>query len=259
MSPRKKRWLILWAMALVLGALGAYGAVTALRFISTYQQVVEAKDLLLAVDASLGEEGLGASAATLAGARAQAMRARDRFRSAHGFLAGEPLLQTMQWVPGLGDQISAARELAGIGYEASEIGLSAMAALETFNTMCPAIGKRRKAAVAVASRVSPPATATLPKARCMAVNALLSARNKNRRRQVADSTEVRGRASPCCLGQPSILRPGRPYGWMTADSKLRGGACQGNGSLFTTLSRSVERFLPRPAGQRPAPMAARNR
>ena len=132
---RRKRRLILWATALVLVALGAYLTVAAVRFVFTYNQMVEAKQLLLAVDASLEREGLEASPAALAEAEAQAMRARDKFRSAQGFLDGEPLLWALGWVPGLGHQITAARELAGIGYEASEIGVTSIAALHTFNAI----------------------------------------------------------------------------------------------------------------------------
>lgn len=131
-QARKKKRLILLATALLSAALVAYLILTALRFMSTYGQLVEAKDLLLAVDSSLREEGLDSSPATLAEAESQAMRAGDKFRSAQAFLGGEPLLQALGWLPGLGPQVSAARELASIGYEASDIGVTAVSVIRTF-------------------------------------------------------------------------------------------------------------------------------
>jgi len=143
---RRKKRLIRWATALVLLALGAYAAVVAVRFVFIYNQVAEAKDLLLTVDATLREEGLGASAATLAEAQSQAMSARAKLRSAQDFLDGEPLLLVAGWLPGLGTQIAAARGLTGIGYEASEIGLAGIAALQALNATKAddeeALGKR---------------------------------------------------------------------------------------------------------------------
>lgn len=99
----------------------------------TYNEMVEAKGLLLAAEATLQRDGLDTSPAALAEAEAQSMSARGKFRSAHDFLGGDPLLRVAGWVPGLGSQVSAARELAGIGYEGSEIGLTGVAAVQAFN------------------------------------------------------------------------------------------------------------------------------
>ena len=132
---RRNPRLVLWATAAVLLAFGAYAAVTTVRLWLAYDEMVKAKDELLSVEVALRQEGLDASPAALAQAESQALSARDRFRSARGLLDGDPLLRVAGWLPWVGLQVSAARELAGIGYEGSEIGLEGVAALRTLNAI----------------------------------------------------------------------------------------------------------------------------
>ena len=132
---RRTPRLILWAAVAVLVALVAYTVVTAVRLWVAYDEMVEARGRLLSVEASLRQEGLDASPATLAEAESQALSAQVTFRSARGMLDSEPLLRVAGWVPLLGSQISAARAIAGIGYEGSEISLDGIAALRTLNAM----------------------------------------------------------------------------------------------------------------------------
>lgn len=122
-----------WAVAVLLAAFAVYAAVTAIQIVSTYNEMVEAKGLLLTAGATLQQEGLDTSPATLAKAEGEVLSARSKFRSAQEFLEGQPLLRIAGWLPWMGSQVSAARELAGIGYESSEIGLSGVAALRAFN------------------------------------------------------------------------------------------------------------------------------
>ena len=118
-------------MAVLLAAFGAYAAVTAIQIVSTYNEMVEARGLLLTAGATLQQEGLDASPTALSEAEAQTLSAGSKFHSAQDFLDGQPLLRAIGWVPWVGSQVSAARELAGIGYESSEIGLAGVTALRT--------------------------------------------------------------------------------------------------------------------------------
>jgi hypothetical protein len=135
MRPGETRRRLLWAMAALLVALGAYTAVTAVRLWLMYDEMVEARGLLLSVEGALRQEGLGASPAALAEAESQALTAQGRFHCAQNFLDGEPLLRVLGWVPWIGTQISAARALADIGYEGSGIGVEGIAALHTLNAI----------------------------------------------------------------------------------------------------------------------------
>jgi hypothetical protein len=130
-----ERRFISRAAVIILVALVAYVAVTAIRFVFMYNDMVEAKGLLVSVEATLQQEGLDTTPVALAEAETQAASARSKFRSAQDFLEGDPLLRVAGWMPGLGSQVSAVRDLAGIGYEGSEIGLSAIDVLETFNAV----------------------------------------------------------------------------------------------------------------------------
>ncbi len=112
-----------------------YVVVTAVRLAFVYRDVVEARASLLAVEAVLRQEGLGVSDPTLAGERSRALAAHSRFGSAERFLEEEPLLRAARRVPWLGTQVEAAAELAGIGYEGSEIELAAIEVLSRFNAM----------------------------------------------------------------------------------------------------------------------------
>ena len=97
--------------------------------------MVEGRELLVAAEGLLREGGLDPSPATLADAEARSAEARGKFRSARDAMAGQPLLRLAEWVPGLGAQVSAARALADIGYQGSEIGLAGVAALRTLDEM----------------------------------------------------------------------------------------------------------------------------
>lgn len=132
--PRRAR-LVLWVGVVIVTASGIYVIVTAVRAVLVYRDVVEAKASLLAVEAALRQEGLSVSDSTLATAESEALAARSEFRSAERFLEGEPLVWLARRLPWLGSQVEAATELAGIGYEGSEIGLAGIEVLRVFNAM----------------------------------------------------------------------------------------------------------------------------
>ena len=128
----KGRQVALGLAAIAIVAVIAYCAVTAVRLLIAYAEMVDGRSLLVSAARELREGGLDASPEVLAGAEAKSARARERFRSARDTMAGQPLLAVAERLPGLGAQVSAARALADIGYEGSETGLAAVAALRTF-------------------------------------------------------------------------------------------------------------------------------
>lgn len=135
-SPRRRQArLALWIGVAIVTASGIYVIVTAVRAVLVYRDMMEAKASLLAVEAVLRQEGLTVSDSTLAMAEPEALAARLQFRSAQRFLQEEPLLAIAHRLPWLGSQLEAAEELAGIGYEGSEVGLAGIEVLRAFNTM----------------------------------------------------------------------------------------------------------------------------
>ncbi len=134
-TSRRRPRLKLWAAVAVLVALVSYTAGTAVRLWFTYDEMGEAKGLLLSVETALRQEGLDASPATLAEAESEALSARGKFRSARDLLDGDPLLRVVGWVPLIGPQFSTAGALADIGYEGSEMSLEGIAALRTLDAI----------------------------------------------------------------------------------------------------------------------------
>jgi hypothetical protein len=129
---RKPRPLI-WAAVAVSAILVSYMLITAVRLWLAYEEMEEAKDLLLSVETSLEQEGLDASPASLAEAESDALSARARFRSARDLIDGDPLLRVAGWMPFAGPQVSAVGAFADIGYAGSEMSLEGVAALRTLN------------------------------------------------------------------------------------------------------------------------------
>src|SRR3990172_7119258 len=132
-AGRRRARLALWAGAALIAASGIYVVVTAVRAVLVYREVLEAKASLLTVEAMLRYDGLEVSDSTLSAAREQTLAARSQFESAAGFLEGEPLLRLARRLPWLGPQGKAAAGPAGIGYDASEMGLAGIDALSDFN------------------------------------------------------------------------------------------------------------------------------
>jgi len=132
-ARRRGARLALWGGAALVIASGIYVVITAVRAVLVYRDVLEAKASLLTVEAALTRDGLEVSGSTLISARQQALTARSQLRSAEGFLEGEPLLRLARRLPWLGPQVEAAAALAGIGYDASELGLEGIDTLSMFN------------------------------------------------------------------------------------------------------------------------------
>ncbi len=124
---RFARWL---ALGLVVAA-ACYLAITGLRLLLVYREMLTAERQLGSAETLLRREGLEPSPAALAQAEADSAAAADNFRSAGDFFGGEPLLSVLSQLPWLGEQVATARDLAAIGYDASRIGLAGVSALRT--------------------------------------------------------------------------------------------------------------------------------
>ncbi len=128
---RSTRWR--WIACGAVLTIALLSAAAALRYYPTYRQVVEAKEDLRSAEALLRDEGLDASADDLTQAEARLSRASDGFRSALGFLQEDPLLRATEWLPVLGDQTAAARELAQVGVDGADIGLEGVEAARAYH------------------------------------------------------------------------------------------------------------------------------
>lgn len=126
----RRRLALFVGIAIVAGA-GAYVGVTAVRLVILYRDVTEAKDRLLAAEATLRREGLDASGDTRVSARNDMTSACADFRTAQRFLDREPLLALGGVLPALGPQVEAASEMAAIGCDAAGVGLAGLDAIET--------------------------------------------------------------------------------------------------------------------------------
>ncbi|MDO8616026.1 MAG: DUF4012 domain-containing protein [Dehalococcoidia bacterium] len=126
---RLGRWL---ALGLVLAA-GCYLAITAVRLLLVYREMLTAERRLVSAETLLRREGLAPSPAALAQAEAGTAAAADGFRSAGGFFGGDPLLSVLARVPWLGEQVATAGDLAAIGYDASRIGLAGVSVLRALS------------------------------------------------------------------------------------------------------------------------------
>jgi len=144
MPPRTRRWrryaasrplfLLVVAFALVLSA---YLGAATVRISRTYEQLLEAKTLLLTTESELRQDGLAAGGEDLDRAETRFLAARANFQSASDSLSGEPVLRLGRHLPGLGGQIDAAATLAGIGVRGSDIGLGGVEVLRRFEQLQP--------------------------------------------------------------------------------------------------------------------------
>ena len=130
MARHGTRWR--WVACGAVLAIALLFTAAALRYYPAYRQVVEAKEDLQSAEALLRDGGLDASAGDLARAEARLSRASDGFRSASGFLQEDPLLRVAKWLPALGDQTTAAGELARVGVDGADIGLEGVKAARAY-------------------------------------------------------------------------------------------------------------------------------
>ncbi len=128
-----RRRLVRWLAVGLVAAAACYLAVTGLRLLLVYREMLTAERQLGSAETLLRRQGLEPSPAALARAEADAAAAADNFRSAGNFFADEPMLSVLAQLPWLGAQVATARDLAAIGYDASRIGLAGVSALRALS------------------------------------------------------------------------------------------------------------------------------
>src|SRR3989304_7110600 len=104
----RKGWT--WQRILVVAvaiAVVAYIGLSAPRYYLAYRDLEEAKDLLLAVETSLREDGLDSSPALLDRDDERLESARGKFASAGRLLDREPMLQGARRLPRIGTPVAA--------------------------------------------------------------------------------------------------------------------------------------------------------
>src|SRR3990172_7735395 len=94
-------WQRILLVALAI-AVVAYVGLTATRYYLAYRDLEEAKDLLLAVETSLREDGLDSSPALMDRNDKRLESARGKFASADRLLDREPMLQVARRLPSIG-------------------------------------------------------------------------------------------------------------------------------------------------------------
>jgi hypothetical protein len=113
----------------------AYVGLSAMRYYLAYRDLEEAKDLLLAVETDLRENGLDSSPALLDYNDERLVSARGKLTAADDVLDQDPILQVARRLPWIGDQVEAADDLAEVGVEATDIGFHGSIALRTFDRL----------------------------------------------------------------------------------------------------------------------------
>jgi hypothetical protein len=102
------------------------------RYVHAYQELRSGKNLLVAAADLLQQQGLDVSEEELKEADEDFKRAGDKLDGASGVLQSDPVFFLTRRLPWLGTQVNAARDLARIGAQSSDIGVEAVAALRTF-------------------------------------------------------------------------------------------------------------------------------
>ena len=132
MQRRRQRSL---ALGLVMAALGLLGAVEGFRYADAYDNVSDGKDRLLSAARLMEERGLDIQGSELDAAERSYRQARSDLDAAAGTIESDPLSFLGRRLPWLGGQIGAAEDLLDIGKEGADIGLAAVEAMRSYQTV----------------------------------------------------------------------------------------------------------------------------
>ena len=124
----------------ILVALLLIVAVEAFRYVRIYNDLAEGKDLLTGAADLMEQEGLDIAGDDLGEAAQRFESGRGKLDSASDALGSDPFVSAASRLPWLGGQVGAAKNLAAIGVEASDIGMEAAAAMLTYQGMRDAEG-----------------------------------------------------------------------------------------------------------------------
>jgi len=115
-------------------------AVEAYRYVRIYNDLVEGRDLLVSAADLMEEEGLDIASGDLSEAAERFESARGKLASGSDALGSDPLVLAASYLPWIGGEVDAARDVATISVDASDIGVEATAAMRTYQGMREAQG-----------------------------------------------------------------------------------------------------------------------
>jgi len=117
------------AVIVVLVALGA------VRYMRLYDDLTDGKGLLLAAAALMEDGGLNIESGELDDVEVSFQRAQGKLESAANTFDSDPLLSVARYLPWLGSQVEASRDLVAIGADGSDIGLEAVRAMRSYHNV----------------------------------------------------------------------------------------------------------------------------
>jgi hypothetical protein len=124
----------------ILVALLVLVAVEGYRYVRIYNDLADGRDLLVGAAELMEEEGLDIGRGDLSEAAQRFESARGKLASASDALGSDPFVLVASHLPWLGGQVDAAKDVAAISVDASDIGMEAAAAMRTYQGMRDAQG-----------------------------------------------------------------------------------------------------------------------
>jgi hypothetical protein len=115
-------------------------AVEAFRYVRICNDLVQGRHLLVGAADLMEQGGLDMARGDLSEAVERFESARGKLASASDALGSDPFVLAASYLPWIGDQVDAAKDLAAIGVDASDIGVEATATMRTYQGMRDAQG-----------------------------------------------------------------------------------------------------------------------
>ena len=134
MIGRTVRWLKNHkaVLAVLVLALLALLSLEGFRYVRAFEDLRDGKDLLATAADRLDKRGLDVTSGELDESEEEFIRAQDRIDSASGVLDSDPVLTVVSWLPWIGTQVDAARDLADIGVQSADLGAGTVDAMREF-------------------------------------------------------------------------------------------------------------------------------
>ncbi|MCJ7509368.1 MAG: DUF4012 domain-containing protein [Dehalococcoidia bacterium] len=124
----------------LLVALLAMVAVEGYRYVRIYNDLAEGRDLLVGAGELMEQKGLDLGTEDLSEATQGFESARGKLAGASDALGSDPLVFAASGLPWIGGQADAAKDIAAIGVDASDMGVEAAAAVRTYQATRDAQG-----------------------------------------------------------------------------------------------------------------------
>jgi hypothetical protein len=110
------------------------------RYVRIYNDLADGRDLLVGAAELMEEGGVDIGRGDLSEAAERFESARENLASASDALGSDPFVLAASHLPWLGGQVDAAKDVAAISVDASDIGMEAAAAMRTYQGMRDAQG-----------------------------------------------------------------------------------------------------------------------